>query len=215
MQRDGQVYRGSGQQALPPGAADGARWLQPTPPVTLSPRQNGNRLSAHRRAVAQPPTAAWAYPSTSLLSLKETLGMGYLDARAAVVASAERARGQDPIIFHFGPCSTSEGVARAEHSRGREMWLQWIASSVGSGWAFFDPAITGVRSSAGGSEAAPSLPHKLASEASAALQPATEVISTQRRSLDDFLAQVEAKYDGYDADIQSIMYQNVPVWQRE
>jgi len=141
--------------------------------------------------------------------------MGYLDARAAVVASAERARGQEPIIFRFGPSSTSDGVARAEHSRGREMWLQWIASGSGSGWAFFDPAITGAStSSAGRGEAAPSCTHKLASDASAALQPATDLISTQRRSLDDFLAQVEAKYDGY-SDLQSMHYQNLPVWHRD
>ena len=118
------------------------------------------------------------------------LGAGYAACRDALVAlEAELKERRDTIEFVF-----DGGRAGASGGDGGErlMWLQWIASPSGAGWAFYEPDVT-------------LMPNGDVSTRTA--------IATQRASLADFLSQVEGRYVGF-SHLLRVAHASTTLWQR-
>ncbi len=137
---------------------------------------------------------------------RRLLGAGYRACRARLLSlERELMSSKEVVCFKFGPAANASGdmrVSRPEHAGGREMWLQWTSSRAGSGWAFYEAAVRTAPA-----EVAAAANHRLATSPS-------EIISTQRWSLGDFLAQLEARYVGY-VDLLSVVHAGELVWRRD
>ena len=177
----------------------------PTPRHANSARGGGGGMRGRpatafaERLATVPSESATSPYAIQAADVVDRLGPAYVEARALLLSYEQRLRTRrDAAAFVFA--AAADG---GEGERMSEMRLQWIEAMGGAFWAFFDPssAQSRVEAADGSDEGVGG-----ANGAAAQPRPPTELIATQRASLDELIAEAEALYPGYSERLQQILY---------
>ena len=215
-----------------PYLADQEAPLRPAavPPLSVrvgtpSPRTAAAAAASSDRHAPQRPRSAAINPhhhppagaKGGSSSVASALGPTYADCRNALIAlEAQLKDERTRIEFAFAPLvprgsrsggggtGVGGGAAAVPLIRGeRLMWLQWIITAGGAGWAFFEADGAGTAPSGGGGGRA----------SGGGGGGARTAIATQHASLADFLTQVEERYVGF-VELLRVSHAQSALWSR-